>query len=93
MSAGRNISQDRQRTTKLLRDLANGVELDGTLPNWLGHRAGNASIDSALLSGTTMAQMSVHRGAVAKHLWHLRVEHGLTVVKVGDTYHLVARPL
>ena len=93
MSAGRNIPQDRQRTAKLLRDVAKGVALDGTLPNWLGHRGGNALIDAALLSGTTMPQMLKHRGAVKECFRHLTVEHGLTVVKAGDVYQLAVRPL
>lgn len=85
--------QDRQRTTALLQSVANGVALDQTLPNWLRHRGGNAKIDFELLSGTTMARMSVHRGAVSQHLGHLNAVHGLTVVKAGDTYHLAVRPL
>ena len=93
MTANRNIASDRRSTAVLLAQVAGGVAPDNVVPNWLGHRGRNAAIDAALLSGTTMQQMLIHRDSVQQHLWHLNAKHGLTVVKAGDVYHLAVRPL
>ena len=93
MTANRNIASDRRSTALLLEQVVGGANPIHDVPNWLGHRGRNAAIDAALLSGTTMRQMLIHRDSVQQHLWHLNAEHGLTVVKAGDVYHLAVRPL
>lgn len=89
MTAKRNINQDRKATAHLLATVANGGKVPAGLPSWLAHRGGNGMIDAQLLSGATMAQMRQHRGAVAEHLRHLKVEHGLTIIKIGNVYRLI----
>lgn len=92
MTSNRNIQEDQQNTAELITAVANSAMPPAALQNWLGHHGGNAGIDAALLWGTTMAQMETHRRAVNEHLRHLKIEHGLTVIKRNGVYRLVARP-
>jgi hypothetical protein len=40
-------------------------------------------MDALLLSGATRQQLDACRGAVDQHLYHLRTEHGLSIVEQG----------
>jgi hypothetical protein len=62
-------------------------ELDVS-PNWLGHTRGSARLDKALINGSTMKQLRAIRGSINEHFAHLRIEHGLEVVQVGDVYRI-----
>ena len=80
MTINRDFGQDRAATRKVLA----GEQEPGDGPeNWLGHRSGTGAnkIDKLLIEGATLAQMGETRGAVDKHLYHLRKEHSIHYVE------------
>ena len=83
MSKNRNIAVDRASTYVLQQRLLNQQQ---DQPNWLGHRAGAAAIDTLLLTGATLEEMEFNRGAVREHLRHLEKEHGLNVVNIDGNF-------
>ena len=89
MTRKRNIDSDRRATSRILELVRHGQkgELDVT-PNWLGHTRGSNRLDKALLLGATMAELKAIRGAIQNHIEHLRIEHGLEVVRNGDMYRI-----
>jgi hypothetical protein len=89
MTSKRHIDSDQRTTTGIIKLVAGGhkSELDA-IPNWLGHTRGSARLDKALINGATMKQLRAIRGAINEHFAHLRIEHGLEVVQVGDVYRI-----
>ena len=82
MTTRRDQAQDRARTGDMIRRAGAGRPDNST--NWLGHRldSGAARIDAALLiGGATREELGATRGAVARHLYHNRQEHGLRVIE------------
>ena len=84
MSFNRDKALDRAKTKE---QLENRVEPTGRT-NWLGHAVGKgtAVLDVMLLDGATMEEMQAQRGAIAEHLTHLQVEHGLPIIQQGKKY-------
>jgi hypothetical protein len=92
MTFARNKDTDRNTTTRVLADIAGGVDAPKDMPNWLGHKKAAAKLDRDLLYGATMPRLRKHRGAVKEHFRHLKIEHGLSVVVQNDVYRILVLP-
>lgn len=79
MTINRNIREDQRKTAEKIQDRSSHQPVEGR--NWLGHTKGAACIDEKLLDGSTMDDLFECRGAIQRHLDHLRDEHGLHVTK------------
>lgn len=82
MSKNRNKPTDRHETNRI-KNLPYAARSSETkkCPNWLRHKGGNRLIDRDLLTGGTIATFAQYRSAVEQHLYHLKKEHGLKIVK------------
>lgn len=87
MSFNRKISIDVKNTIDTMKNGERNA-IDGK--NWLGHHVGSgaAKIDSMLINGATLDEMSSIRGAVEGHLYHLEKEHGLKIHSIEGKYFL-----
>jgi hypothetical protein len=80
VSFKRNVNEDRAATRRVLTGQPRTT--DGKV-NWLGHRVNKKthSLDEMLIAGATKSELEAVRGAIDEHLYHLRVEHGLSVAE------------
>jgi predicted HNH restriction endonuclease len=83
----RNISEDQASTKLAIKDWLGGNKRKST-KSWLGHSEGARNLDFMLIDGATKEELEGYRGAVDKHIYHLRKEHGVNVLKVSGKYIL-----
>lgn len=86
MTFKRNITLDQEST----RDILAEHQKTHLWPekSWLGHEQGNGRIDILLIGGATIEDLALASGrvpsAVNAHLYHLKREHGLSIVHDGN---------
>ncbi|WP_243313877.1 endonuclease NucS domain-containing protein [Fundidesulfovibrio agrisoli] len=90
MTVGRNKAQDVFNTNELLAGRFYYDRIGAV--SWLGHSNKAKLLDEMLLDGSSKEEMGKIRGAVNRHIDHLKVEHGLSVCKVNGIFKICVSP-
>jgi predicted restriction endonuclease len=81
-------SGDEEATESIIESyFAGNVNFDKDI-SWLRHSGGAGAVDFALIKGASMLELSQYRGAVGRHLRHLKKDHGVEIIRVDGKYRI-----
>lgn len=84
MTIKRNISEDQTMTKMVIDNWLSGNKQKREI-NWLGHTKGTGNLDYMLIEGATINELEQFRGAVNRHLNHLKKEHGINISIIKES--------